>query len=282
MGEFNIEEYTNRQTFMRLTQIAEQPAKQFMSGQATTAFATANTMAAGVNNVMNATEVVLNTDYSELITTLSQATWQYVKDDLSNYAKEEISYLTEKALTLPSYLAKRTTYWTKYWTPIKIKDATDTVNNDQIEKEEKEKEEQNKNDSNEKIKNFKLKTTAINEKINFVTTNIYSYITAVTNYITTGPEWLQQNLQKTITKTVNPVKNSIHKEITDEYYNLLNFIDNKANEAGEALAQKTADKTKDTLLKAKTKADKLKKTAISFAKSALQLIKQKAMALIGA
>ena len=282
MGEFDIKQYCGEQTYMRLTQIAEQPAKQFMKGQATTAFSTVNTMAAGVNNVLNAYNTLTNTDYNELITTFSQQTWKFVKDQLAYYGKEEVSYITEKALTLPSYLAKRTTYWTTYWTKIEMANIMDELSNDVQATANKQKEDEDKKQTEENIKNFKYKTAYINNKVSQVTQNMYSYITTVTQYITTGPDWLQQNLQKTIKKTVDPLVKSLRKETTEQYNNVLMFLDGKADEAGHKIASNAAEKKKNQLKKAMVKADKLKKTAISFAKSALQLIKQKAMALIGA
>ena len=78
------------------------------------------------------------------------------------------------------------------------------------------------------------------------------------------------------------MQKQLRKEDTKVYNEVLNFLDSKADDLGHKAAKKTADKARDTMQKANTKAQKLLKTGISFAKSALQLIKQKAMALIGA
>ena len=279
---FDIQEYCGRQTYMKLSQMAEQPANQFIKGQATTAFSTLNTVAAGANNIMAATEMALTADKVELITTLSQQTWNYAKEQLTYFGKLEIAYITNKALTLPSYVVKRTTYWTTYWTAIEMKNISIELNQDQDERNDNELEKKNKKATEDKIKDFKTKTAYINNRIAAVTRDIYSYITTVTKYITTGPEWLQKNLNETIYKTINPLQKQLRKEDTKVYNEVLNFLDSKADDLGHKAAKKTADKARDTMQKANTKAQKLLKTGISFAKSALQLIKQKAMALIGA
>lgn len=281
MGSFDLKAIVGPTVYSRLERIAEKPANQFFSGSTTTAFATAKMSMDGVTYTMNATYTMATTNYLDLITTVSQTTWNFAKKELKEYGDQETGYLSSKILTLPAYVAKRTTYWSTYYGKIELMRVKDELNKDQDKATEDYMEESDTQALQDKIDELKMKISEVNAKVNQVTGGIYTYIATVSQYVTTGPQWLENNLQKTITKTLDPCKQYIHKQITDGYNDSLIFLDGLAEKSGRKIAAKAAKKQKEVLKKAMTKADKAKKTAKSFAKSALQLIKQKALALIG-
>lgn len=326
MGQFSLSNYVSADTIAKLSEIAENPAEQFMKGQSTSPFAKIGNAAKGMasnyanmvtNNAINAAQnitnqaidvvnsisgtgiafannvvtsagnlmavgdIVSNTDYTEVITALTLSTKNYLKDDLTEFKDQECSYLTQLAMTLPTYFAKRTAYWTKIYTAEMMKDIASEFISDKSTKLEKAQEKADNAEREKKINDFKQKVSDITKKVTDITAAATSYISTVTQYITSGPEWLEKNLQTTISRTIDPFKEQIHKEISDQYYNLLDFIDGKAKDVGSNAGAKVAVAAKKVTKKALSIADKLKATAISFAKSALQLVKQKAMALIG-
>ena len=281
MGSFDLKTIVGPAVYSRLERIAEKPANQFFSGSTTTAFATAKMTMDGVTYSMNAASTMMNTDYLDLITTVSQTTWNFAKKELKEYGDQETGYLSSKILTLPAYVAKRTTYWSTYYGKIELMRVKDELSKDQDKAMEDDREKSDTQALQNKINELKMKISEVNAKVNQVTGGIYTYIATVSQYITTGPQWLENNLQKTIIKTLDPCKQYIHQQITDGYNESLKFLDGLAEKSGRKIAMKAAEKQKETLKKAMIKAEKAKKTAKSFAKSALQLIKQKALALIG-
>ena len=281
MSSFNLKNSISPAVYSRLESIAEKPANQFFSGNATTVFATTKMSMDGVTYSMNTAYTMMNTNYLDLITTISETTWEFAKKDLKEYGDREAGFLSSKILTLPAYVAKRTTYWSTYYGKIELQKVKDELTKDQDKAMEEAREKSDTQALQNKIDELKMKISEVNAKVNQVTGGIYTYIATVTQYITAGPDWLENNLQKTITKTLDPCKQYIHQQITDGYNDTLKFLDTLANKSGQKIALKAAQKQKEALEKAMTKAEKAKKTAKSFAKSALQLIKQKALALIG-
>lgn len=278
---FDLSKVCGATTFSQLENVQEQPAAQFLKGQATSAFASATALTNSAIHAKSAITMASNIDYSYLKTRIKESTEDYVKQRLEALGKKKREELTNKAMSLATYVATRTTYWTTYYTKDMLKEAKEALLNDQDKAQENAQKEERKKEQKQKIADLKQKTAYITQKIQYTTALINENVTNITNYITAGPSWIEKNIQKTIDKTLNTAEKEIDKLVDKGYEEAEKFFDSKAEEAGQRAAAATAKALKDKTAKALSKANKSKVTAITYAKAALQLVKQKAMALIG-
>lgn len=302
--QYSILESCGQGTVDILNAVMQDPSKQFMNGQSTTPFT--DTVDAGTNlattlygNTMNVLNQSINIkestmgpidtassiNYSQVIketaeNIVSSAT-SFVKTEIEQYGNYKKQQLIDYGASLPSYFAQRTAYWTKEYAIEEIKKAKEAHIKDNDKSVKDESDEMTKRSATEVMNDISKKSAYITSKITDVMKIVDKDINNITTYITVGPQWIETNINKTIRKTVGAIENELDIMTNEAYSEARNTLDGLAEGIGRTAAQRSAEGIKDAAKKELNKVSKSTATAKSFAKSALQIIKQKAAALAG-
>lgn len=272
------------------------PGATFLNGMSTSVFAASSevmgaansaiNMGSSVANVINTGEDLVNQvsqfDFNGLKDELKDAAISLVKDNLVTFSKDTIDYIRQETTTaFTTYLLQRTSYWTAATSKTSVaeflQDMLSPVD-DKIQKA--------KDDMNEKAKQEKLEkvSAAIGELNTTVSTAISSAQTGmdtILKYVEAGPEYITNTLNSYINTVIVPVKQkvtSVSETIVAEMYGASEAL---AQQIGTTAGEKISAVTKNLAQTQKANIEKVKITVVSFAKGLLDLVKKKAMALIG-
>lgn len=272
------------------------PGATFLNGMSTSVFAasgevmgaanSAINMGSSVANVINTGEDLVNQvtqfDFNGLKDELKDAAISLVKDNLVAFSKDTINYIKQETTTaFTTYLLQRTSYWTAATSKTSVaeflQDMLSPVD-DKIQKA--------KDDMNDKAKQEKLeKVSAAIGELNTTVSTAISYaqtgMDTILKYVEAGPEYITNTLNSYINTVIVPVKQkvtSVSETIVAEMYGASEAL---AQQIGTTAGEKISAVTKNLAQSQKANIEKVKITVVSFAKGLLDLVKKKAMALIG-
>lgn len=272
------------------------PGATFLNGMSTSVFAASGEVMGAANSVMNMGSSVANVintgedlvnqvtqfDFNGLKDELKDAAISLVKDNLVTFSKDTINYIKQETTTaFTTYLLQRTSYWTAATSKTSVaeflQDMLSPVD-DKIQKA--------KDDMNDKAKQEKLeKVSAAIGELNTTVSTAISYaqtgMDTILKYVEAGPEYITNTLNSYINTVIVPVKQkvtSVSETIVAEMYGASEAL---AQQIGTTAGEKISAVTKNLAQSQKANIEKVKITVVSFAKGLLDLVKKKAMALIG-
>lgn len=272
------------------------PGATFLNGMSTSVFAASGEVMGAANSVMNMGSSVANVintgedlvnqvtqfDFNGLKDELKDAAISLVKDNLVAFSKDTINYIKQETTTaFTTYLLQRTSYWTAATSKTSVAEFLQDMLypvDDKIQKA--------KDDMNDKAKQEKLeKVSAAIGELNTTVSTAISYaqtgMDTILKYVEAGPEYITNTLNSYINTVIVPVKQkvtSVSETIVAEMYGASEAL---AQQIGTTAGEKISAVTKNLAQTQKANIEKVKITVVSFAKGLLDLVKKKAMALIG-
>ena len=276
------------------------PGATFLNGMSTSVFAasdavstTANVAIDNLTNNINAPQqlystgqelitTVQNYNYAETAKTIKNAVINYIKDDLGTFTQDTTKKIsTEMTTAFSTYLIQRTAYWTAATSKTSIQDFLSDMMSTSDDAMDKMEEKLNDATKNEKLEKATSTIGALNAMLSDVVSGAQTGMDSILKYMNAGPDYIESTINKYLNTVLTPVKKEITKKADDAIAEMYDASETLAKSAGTTAGAKVSEKTKKLAQKQKAKIEKGKITVISFAKSALDLVTKKAMALIG-
>ena len=276
------------------------PGVAFLQGKTTSMFTFVEN---GLNNVANAANNISNKinaagnlkdsanqltttlseiDYEEYKKTIKETAKKIYEKEIKEYAKDQQKYITDEIQTAStSYLASRTAYWTTTYSKGSVSELLAAMLSPVDDKIKNEGEEETKNRLKERVNEIKEKTAAISDVVDTTMAMAQEAIDTTLTYIQAGPKFIETTMNKQIKLILEPVKERIAVETENIINDVYNANDEVAHQLGQAAGDRITAELKRIAEQKKAKIEKAKITAISFAKSALDLVRKKALALLG-
>lgn len=306
LGKWDFAKQLGETAFNSLQDQRINSGGSFMAGGATTLFAASNNVisageqAMGAisynsNNVISSIQAgqsllntVTNSEYwnqyadfgKEMAKKIEDSVVKFVSEDIKKIAKEKKDELIQTSSQMATYLVSRTAYWTGANT-MSFSDILAMFTKDQKSEQDKEDEKENKQKLQNTISQIKETANSVTKIANDSTALVRDGITQITAYIQNGPKWIESNTNKLIKQIDKTIKGQIDSYTALAIEMGYDTIESLAKKAGAWAGEKANKILEAKARKMQAKIEKAKETAISFAKAALQLVKQKAMALIG-
>ena len=280
------------------------PGVAFLQGKATSVFAAGEQALDKVTNITNSVanqisnasalhdsfseqgkqlkDAISNIDYEEYGRVIYDTTIDILKKEVWEYAKQRIKDVkedVENAAT--SYLAQRTAYWTGVYSKGAVSEILADMMSPVDTKMQKEAEDKTNNAFKERVAQIKEKAAAVTQVVDSTISMAQEAISSTLTYIQAGPKFIETNLNKYLKLTINPVKEQIDEQLGEMINDVYGAADENAEQLGKAAGDKVTEKLKSIAEKQKAKIEKAKVTVVSFAKGLLDLVKKKALALIG-
>lgn len=295
LGKWDFAKQLGETAFNSLQDQRIKSGKSFMSGGATTLFAATNNVISSAENVLSSMQAtqnlvgtVSNSEYwnqyadlgTEMAKKIEDSVIKFVSEDIQKIAEEQKDLLIKTSSQMATYLASRTAYWTGVNT-MSFSDILALFTKDQKSEQDKEDEKENKQKLQNTVSQIKETVSSVTKIANDSTALVRDGITQITAYVQNGPKWIESNTNKLIKQIDKTIKGQINTYTALAIKTGYDTIESIAQKAGAWAGEKANKILEAKARKMQAKVEKTKETAISFAKAALQLVKQKAMALIG-
>lgn len=272
------------------------PGATFLNGMSTSVFAASGEVMGAANSVMNMGSSVANVintgedlvnqvtqfDFNGLKDELKDAAISLVKDNLVTFSKDTINYIKQETTTaFTTYLLQRTSYWTAATSKTSVAEFLQDMLSPIDDKIQKAKDDMNDKAKQEKLEKVSATIGELNTTVSTAISCAQTGMDTILKYVEAGPEYITNTLNSYINTVIVPVKQkvtSVSETIVAEMYGASEAL---AQQIGTTAGEKISAITKNLAQTQKANIEKVKITVVSFAKGLLDLVKKKAMALIG-
>lgn len=242
--------------------------------------------AADALNLYNAGNQLIQTasqlDYKEYAKVIKDAAMKILKEEISDYAKEKYRQLsTEITTASTTFLAQRTAYWTGVNTKVSVSELLAGMLSPVDKMLENQAKSSTNNALKEQLSNIKEKASAVMGVVDSAMSAAETGISSALTYMDKGPKFVETTLNKYINLAITPIKKQIDQQVESIIDEAYKTSEDAANKLGSLAGMKATSAAKSAAEKQKANIEKAKVTVVQFAKGALDLVKKKALALIG-
>ena len=269
------------------------PGVQFLQGASTSVLsasgAALDSVAGSLDTVTDLIDggsalvsAVQTVDYKQYAKVIKNAAIDAFNTQVVEYGKQRMQEAGQEIAAIgTTYFPQRITYWTATCSKVTLSDILADLMQPMDEKCLRAAEDSTKNGFADQMTGLSEKVGSVNSLLGSASDLALEGISESLSCLDAGPQYLESNLNKYLNLAIKPIQKEIDANLEAALEEGYKNADAAAEAIGRGIAEKTIGELKSKAQEKKADIDKVKITVVSFVKSALDLVKKMALALIG-